>query len=501
MSFQSLIIDDDPRSVEALLLEVKPLHHEVTAVNDQESAFKLLEKNSYDYALVDIRLKAHPRDMNPDIEVGYATIKYLREHCSSMIIVAVTAFDETSEINTNAIKAGADDFWSKNPGGSGEKLLAKIRRLVPNSSSKPSKSSISEDEANTPSISTETRSLVTMADIRTRIKNFAPTDSTILLLGQPGTGKGYLAEEIHQQSNRKDKPFVVVNCPQLSKSNINSELFGHKKGSFTGSIEDRKGLALYSDGGTLFLDEIGDLDLESQAVILRFIEQKEVKPFGSDEMRIVDVRIIAATNRLLESLVSTGKFREDLYSRLSGVVIHVPLLKDRDVAEFEKIAKHFYRSFREEHKDNKGLKDVRVRNSVWAELAKYTYSWQGNVRELMQVINMTLTEVGGKNIRIEDFARRIDSKISEEQLNTASLMSGGYNNLTDREIRIISLIKEKEYVRRIEVEVEFGLKATTAWNLLRSLSKKGVILRDGNGRNTRYYLACGLPKRANSFGN
>ncbi|MBC8465615.1 sigma-54-dependent Fis family transcriptional regulator [bacterium] len=407
MSYRLLIIDDDPRSVEALEFEVKPLHHEVTAVNDQESAFKLLEKNSYDYALVDIRLKAHPRDMNPDIEVGYATIKYLREHCPSMIIIAVTAFDETSEINTNAIKAGADDFWSKNPGGSGEKLLAKIRRLAPNSSLKPTDVSRIERNSNTQSSLEDTGQPTNMVDIGTRIKNFAPTDVTILLLGQPGTGKGYIAEEIHQQSNRKDKPFIVVNCPQLSKSNINSELFGHKRGSFTGSISDRKGLALSSDGGTLFFDEIGDMDLESQAVILRFIEQKEVKPFGSDEIKIVDVRIIAATNQPLESLMPEGRFRKDLYTRLSGVIINVPLLRERDSKEFEKIARHFYRRFREEHRHKKGFKDVRVKNSVWAELANYEYSWPGNVRELMHIINTTLLEVGGKNIRLEDFKDQI----------------------------------------------------------------------------------------------
>ncbi len=488
MSFQSLIIDDDPRSVEALMLEVKPLHHEVTAVNDQESAFTLLEKNSFDYALVDIRLKAHPRDMNPDIEVGYATIQYLREYCPGMIIIAVTAFDETSEINTNAIRAGADDFWSKNPGGSGEKLLAKIRRLVPNSISKPSEGSIAEDDANTPSISSETRSLVTMADVRTRIKNFAPTDVTILLLGQPGTGKGYLAEEIHQRSIRKDKPFKVINCPQLSKSNIESELFGHKKGSFTGAVGDRKGLALSADGGTLFFDEIGEMDLESQAVILRFIEQKDVKPFGSDNVEVVDIRIIAATNRTLNSLVSTGKFREDLYSRLSGVVIHVPLLKDRDADEFEKIAKHFYRRFREEHKDKKGFKDVRVRNSVWAELARYQYSWSGNVRELMHVINTTLLEVGGKNIRLDDFVKRIHA----ESFNDESLV---YQNsrriLSVRENTVLEQISKQGHVTRKDVEGILKCGSTVAWSILKQMVMSNLIQRARSGRNTIYTLVKG----------
>ena len=406
MSYRLLIIDDDPRSVEALKLEVKPLHHEVTVVNDQESAFKLLERNTFDYALVDIRLKAHPRDMAPDIEVGYATIQFLRERFPNMVIIAVTAFDETSEINTQAIRAGADDFWSKN-GASGEKLLAKIRKLLPGSKPNDIKIHSNDKNASDDSKITATKPSQTMEDINAQVKKFASTDTTILLLGQPGTGKGYLAEQIHKKSKRKHKPFKVVNCPQLSKSNIESELFGHKKGSFTGAVGDRNGLASSADGGTLFFDEIGDMDLESQAVILRFIEQKEVKPFGSDEVKIVDVRIIAATNQPLESLMSEGKFRKDLYSRLACVVLNVPLLKDRDPREFAWLAKHFYQKFREDHKDKKGFKDVRVKRTVWSELAKYEYEWSGNVRELMQVINTTLIEVGGKNIRLDDFAQRV----------------------------------------------------------------------------------------------
>jgi len=483
MSYRLLIIDDDFRSVEALKLEVKPLHHDVTAVHDQESAFKLLEENSFDYALVDIRLKANPRDMNPDIEVGYATIQYLRDHCPSMIIIAVTAFDETSEINTQAIKAGANDFWSKNPGQSGEKLLAKIRKLLPTANSQHSNSESDAKKASDHSDETGSQKSQTMAAINAQIKKFAPTDATILLLGQPGTGKGFLAEEIHKKSKRKDKPFKVVNCPQLSKSNIESELFGHMKGSFTGSVGDRKGLALSADKGTLFFDEIGDMDLESQAVILRFIEQKEVKPLGSDEFTIIDARIIAATNRQLDSLVSEKKFREDLYSRLSGVVINVPLLRDRDVAEIENIAKHFYRRFREEHKHKRGFKDVRVKSFVWSKLAKYEYDWPGNVRELMHVIKKTLIEVGGKNIGIGDFIRQIGAV--DESISTHIRGDNrdyvDYNNgefaieLTEREETVLSLIYKNRSVSRRQVQETLGVKSTAAWKLLKHMAMNNLI--------------------------
>ncbi len=483
MSYRALIIDDDPRSVEALMLDVKPLHHEVTEVNDQETAFKLLEKSSFDYALVDIRLKAHPRDMAPDIEVGYAMIQFLRERFPSMLIIAVTAYDETSEINTQAIKAGADDFWSKN-GASGEKLLAKIRKLLPASNPKHLNVESGQEKSSANSDTTGSRSTQSMADVNAQVKKFAPTDTTILLLGQPGTGKGFLAQEIHKKSKRKDKPFKAVNCPQLSKSNIESELFGHKKGSFTGAVGDRKGLASSADGGTLFFDEIGDMDMESQAVILRFIEQKEVKSFGSDEAKIVDVRIIAATNQPLESLMAQGKFRKDLYSRLTGVVIHVPLLKDRDPKEFEKIAKHFYQKFREDHKDKKGFKDVRVKSTVWSELARHEYDWPGNVRELMQVINKTLIEVGGKNVRFEDYIRHIQSKSKKESLPTIN----DHLELTANERMVLNLMQENGRLSRREVETKLNCGATTAWKILNNLVSQRLIEKNGSGKSLKYYI-------------
>jgi two-component system, NtrC family, response regulator PilR len=484
MSYRLLIIDDDWRSVEALKVELKPLHHEVTTANDQETAYKLLEKSSFDYALVDLRLKSHPRDLNPDIEVGYATIQFLRKNYSGMIIIAVTAFDETSEINTNAIKAGADDFWSKNPGGSGENLLTKIRRLVQDSSITISNSSIPGREVIPDSTSSEKKITSNMEDVRSRIKKFAPTDATILLLGEPGTGKGFLAEEIHKKSNRKNKTLVVVNCPQLSKSSIESELFGHKKGSFTGSIADRSGLALSADGGTLFFDEIGDLDLESQAVILRFIEQKEVKPFGSDEVKIADVRIIAATNQPLESLMSVGKFRKDLYSRLAGVVIHVPPLKDRDSKEFEKLAKYFYQKFREDHRNKKGFKDVRMKRTVWSELSNYEYDWPGNVRELMQVINTTLLEVGGKNIRVDDLIQRI----SADSQKTQSIKSVAFQDLLVSERQILRHVQDRGFVIRKEVEDLLHCGSTTAWSILKSMVTKDILEKTGSGKSLKYII-------------
>ena len=486
MNQRLLIIDDDPRSVEFLKLRVKPLRFQVTIANDQETAYNMLKRDVFDIALVDLRLKSDPGDLDPDIEVGYATIRYLAEHFPAMPVIAVTAFDERSEVNTQAIKAGAADFWSKNPEGSGENLLTKIRNLIGNAkqegtvSNQPidilrqEKSSFNKD---------------TIKEVRARIKKFSTTDMTILLLGEPGTGKGFFAEEIHKQSLRKEKPFQVLHCPQQSKETFVSELFGHKRGAFTGAFEDRKGLAVSAKGGTLFFDEIGDLNLDCQAVILRFIEDKEVRSLGSNKIETVDIRLIAATHKNLEMMVSEGSFRQDLLDRLSMVSIFIPPLKDRGASEIVNLAKFFYRKFKNEQKGKKKFKDIRVPNAVWQTLAENQYSWPGNVRELWQVIKTTLTEVRGKNICLEDFVKRIKARgcLDDSRINYATAEQEP--TIFKREARVLELIKEKGRVKRKEVEEILGCRTTVAYEILKAMNNKGLIMQEGSGKNIIYVLS------------
>ena len=493
MNYRLLIIDDDPRSVKQLRREVKPLRHEVASVNDQESAYRLLERQSFDYALVDIRLKADPSDLDADIEVGYATIRYLKKHYPDLHVVAVTAYDDKSEVNTNAVKAGADDFWSKNPGGSGERLLEKIRRLLENrvpssqTGESPGKSVKPQDE----SPHHKASSSESISSIDTRIRKLAKTDATILLLGEPGTGKGYYAKRIHGLSQRKDKPFEVLNCPQMTKQMLTSELFGHEKGSFTNANTKRKGLAVVADSGTLFLDEIGDLDSECQAVILRFIEDKEIKPLGSDESRHVDVRIIAATNQDLDKRVVDGAFRADLHDRLTGLTFHIPPLRERGNSEIERLAKSLYRTFRKQHEGKKTYKNTSVRRGVWQELSQYSYAWPGNVRELRQVIESTLMEVGRRGIRLDDFIQRIDAKkeLSKKPVQGAPTSQQSSNELSDREIAVLNFIRENGSIQRKQVEKLLGLKNTASWELLHAMNDRKLIQQVGSGRKAKYILS------------
>jgi len=486
MNQRLLIIDDDPRSVELLKLKVKPLRYQIAVANDQETAYNLLKHDNFGIALVDLRLKIDSGDLDPDIEVGYATIRYLKENYPAMPIIAVTAFDGKSEVNTQAIKEGADDFWSKNPDGSGENLLKKIRNLMGNTKQGRATLNPSID------ITSQEKSGYnkdTMKEVRIRIKKFSATDVTISLRGEPGTGKGFFAEEIHKQSHRKDKPFQVLHCPQQSKETFVSELFGHKKGSFTGAVVDRSGLAMSAEEGTLFFEEIGDLDLECQAVILGFIEDKKVRPLGSNKTETVDIRLIAATNKNLEKMVAEGSFRQDLLDRLSGVVIFVPPLKDRGASEIENLAKFFYRRFKNENKKKKRFKDIRVPNAVWQALAEYPHSWPGNVRELRQVIETSLMEVGGKSICLEDFVQRIKDRgcPDDSRINNASAEQEPA--ISERELRVLELIKEKGQVRRKEVEKILGCRTTVAYGILKAMNQKGLVVQEGAGKNIIYILA------------
>ncbi len=233
-----------------------------------------------------------------------------------------------------------------------------------------------------------------------RIKKAARNKLTVLIIGETGTGKDLIAEAIHKQSDRAGKPMKSVNCAGLNENLLESELFGHVRGAFTGAVSDRKGYFVAADGGTLFLDEIGDMPPNMQAKLLRALERREITPVGSTDVRRVDVRVIAATNADLQKLVQENKFREDLYYRLNQWVIEVPPLRERR-EDIPILADYL----RQRANSNHGTNCDGFSSQAMACLTKYY--WPGNVRELANVIEALVVETEGRQIEVDDLPERI----------------------------------------------------------------------------------------------
>lgn len=250
---------------------------------------------------------------------------------------------------------------------------------------------------------------IPVKELRHIIKQVAPTDVTVLITGESGVGKEVVAKEIHRQSKRKDKPFITVNCGAIPEGIIESELFGHQKGSFTGAIETSKGYFEAANGGTIFLDEIGELPILTQVKFLRVIESGEYSKVGGTKAEYVDVRMIAATNKNLENQIKIRAFREDLYYRLRSINIYIPPLRERK-EDIKLLFDHFVRQFCTRNIINfKGISDDAIEYIL-------SYSWPGNIRELKNLTESLLTLNSEKRIEREDVIRQLSIPGSDSNL-------------------------------------------------------------------------------------
>ncbi|MGA1606602.1 MAG: sigma-54 interaction domain-containing protein, partial [Planctomycetota bacterium] len=240
------------------------------------------------------------------------------------------------------------------------------------------------------------------------VRQIASTNASVLVLGESGTGKELVARAIHGQSPRRDKPFVALNCGGLAEGTIESELFGHVKGAYTGATADREGKFEYADGGTLFLDEVGEMPLQTQVKFLRVLEEREVARLGSNKSRRVDVRVVAATNADLQRKVESGEFREDLFYRLKVVTLDLPPLRERS-GDIKLLVEHFLRHFSEQHG-----KDV---DSIDRDalVALLRYEWPGNVRELRNAVESMVVRVRGNILTVADLPPEIGTAPGSEQ--------------------------------------------------------------------------------------
>jgi two-component system response regulator PilR (NtrC family) len=355
-----LIIDDEPSMREFLKILLSKDGHTVEMASDGPSALKLAESQSFDLAISDIRM--------PGMS-GLDLLAELKRINGDLPVIMITAFASPEDAVT-AMKNGAFDYITK------PFKVEEIKRVIKLATTRKATSNDEPASASFSEIIGQSPEMVKIFDI---IKQIAPTPANVLIYGESGTGKELVAKAIHRLSRVADHPFVPITCSAIPESLIESELFGHVKGSFTGAIANKDGLFQQADMGTAFLDEIGELSPIIQTKILRFLQEREFMPVGSTKTKKVKVRIIAATNRSLEDEIKSGHFREDLYYRLAVIPIRVPPLRERK-GDVPLLVNHFLEKY------SKLLdKDVQTISSYGLQILM-DYDFPGNVRELENII-------------------------------------------------------------------------------------------------------------------
>jgi two-component system response regulator HydG len=373
MSPKILIIDDDTAFCVMLKTFLQKKGFEVENAFNGEQAKDQLKKHSFDIVLTDIRL--------PDSD-GLQILKHIKESALDARVILMTGYTDIKTA-VNAMKLGAFDYVGKpiNP----EEILHIIGLALNNKSEKPSEKMPPSKKSSDVKLPSQFVKGISnsSAELYEHISLVAPTNMSVLIIGDSGTGKEYIAHSIHKQSKRADKPYIAVDCGAIPKELASSEFFGHVKGSFTGAVNDKTGHFEAANGGTLFLDEVGNLSYEVQVQLLRALQERKVKPVGSNNEVAVDIRVVAATNEDLQEAVKRGDFREDLYHRLNEFCIKVPRLAERkqDIMVF---ANHFLAQA------NKDLeKEIEGFDQDVTQLFR-NYDWPGNLREMKNIIKRSV---------------------------------------------------------------------------------------------------------------
>lgn len=366
-----LVVDDETSMREFLDVLLSREGYAVETARNGKQALKFLGKTVYDLVLTDIRLG--------DI-TGLDVLKEVKKRRPDTVVIMISAYS-TTEIAVEAMNEGAYDFVPK-PFDNNE-LRQTIAKALALKTLEQEKAHRSSELAGHVHFGRIIGNSPGMLAIYKRIEQIGPTKTNVLITGESGTGKELIARAIHENSDRKDKPFVVVNCGGIPDTLMESEFFGHVKGSFTGAVNDKEGLFEAANQGTIFLDEIGELSPLLQVKLLRAVQETSFKPVGGTQEIQVDVRIISATNKTLEQEVIDGNFREDLFFRLNVIPIKVPPLRERK-GDIEMLSNHFAEKY-----SNKMNKDI-VKLSSYAIDFLNKYSFPGNVRELENLIERSV---------------------------------------------------------------------------------------------------------------
>jgi DNA-binding NtrC family response regulator len=451
---QILIADDEANLRRVLSAQLQRDGYEVHAAHDGEQAMEVLREHHIDVLITDLRM--------PKID-GMALLKHVVQTHPDVPVIMITAHG-TVDTAVEALKLGAFDYVTK-PFDRTE-----FRNVV-------DKAARTRELSQRDAVAIESKDpgrfriighSPPMVDVYTVIEKVADTPSTVLITGESGTGKELIARALHENSSRRDKPFIRVNCAAIPSELVESELFGYEKGAFTGAVTSKPGRFELADDGTLFLDEIGTIPLQMQVKLLRAIQESEFERVGGIKTIKVDVRLITATNRDLRADIASGTFREDLYYRLNVVNVHLPPLRER-LPDIPLLVEHFVRRFNGRLKKNvQGVTDE-------AREALLAYPWRGNIRELENVIERCILFCEGEKISVEDLPHEVRRGPSEPPAAPASsstpvgVQAPSPIDSLDPEARADESGGLKEAVReataRIERELIVRALKQTSWNV------------------------------------
>jgi len=446
MSARILVVDDEEIVLRSCLRILSGDEFQVETVQDGRQALQKVEENPYDVMILDI--------MMPNVD-GLEVLRRVKETHPNVDIIMVTGL---AQIDTavKAMKLGAFDYIAKPFEPDELKLVVQRalerRRLLQENLNLKTEVSSKYRFENIIGLSPQMQAVYRL------IAQCAPTSSTILITGESGTGKELIARAIHYNSLRKDKPFVPVDCNSLSENLLESELFGHVKGSFTGAIANKKGMFEVANSGTLFLDEIGNFSMATQAKLLRVLQEREYKPVGDTRTLTANFRLITATNKDLKTMVAAGTFRDDLYYRINIFPIHAPALRDRK-EDIPALAYHFLKVFSSEL--GKKITDI----SEGALSTLVNYGWPGNVRELENVMHRAAILTSDHIIRQAHLVNILDP--SQPPADVTVPRTG------DELKRAKKAMREKSVE---EIEKQFVLEALKRnnWNVTKSAEDTGM---------------------------
>ena len=457
-----LFADDEAHLREIMQMELPRMGHTVTVCPDGTAAVKALERGTYDAALLDLKM--------PGL-TGIEVLGRIRQVSPETQVVILTG-QASVDTAVQALRLGAFDYLTKPcKWAELEVLLSRIAERRDMANKNVALETRLKAAEGTPTLVGESEG---MSDVRRLIETVAPTDASVMILGETGTGKELIARNLHDKSRRAGQAFIPVNCGALPENLVESELFGHRKGAFTGADVNRKGLFEVANGGTLFLDEVGELDKSVQVKLLRFLECGEIRRVGENEPFRVDVRVLCATNRDLREMIQADTFREDLFFRVNTFEIHLPPLRERK-GDIPLLARHMLKRFAP-----KRANDPDVFTSEALD-ALQSHEWPGNIRELANAVERATILAGAGAIRPEHLptpmAGRRGSMVPAAPIHQPPAVAGphfqvpdGSPTLRDIEMKYIQVVLEKHQGNKPAASRELGISLKTLYNKINQLA-------------------------------